>query len=366
MPCMSGGSSPSRADHSWSRCSPSRWAASAHCTFRCWVGATTTRPRQSRSARCRAAATSANVVLPAPGVATARKSLEPADTGHSDRTAPEDVAKSDLARTDGSWPEGRVIRSRGCMSAHLRWSRRPRTIPSVPPGRHCNEDQPMTTAHPPSGAAADVRAPTPVPGPARMSRMPSRPTRPPCEGRVASREPKAVSPSCPASLPRTSGAPPSCAAASCRSPSSAPCIPAAAIAAPPAPSEPDAQAATARAVVLDERGEQDLLLQLTSSVRSRGGPATSRSATSTSTRGSVAAPAAAAALEAAEERARGEAEEARRTEEERAERSAGPRRSGAATSTPPAPSSRPWRARTSSSPRGSWASASTSPATPGR
>ena len=57
-----------------SRCRSSASAASAHWVFRCWVGATTTRRRRGCSARCWRAAASAKVVLPAPGVATARKS----------------------------------------------------------------------------------------------------------------------------------------------------------------------------------------------------------------------------------------------------------------------------------------------------
>jgi hypothetical protein len=62
---------------SWS---PSRWAASDHWIFRWLVGATTTsRPPPvgtlgAHAARVARAQVSANVVLPAPGVATARKS----------------------------------------------------------------------------------------------------------------------------------------------------------------------------------------------------------------------------------------------------------------------------------------------------
>lgn len=53
---------------------PTRAAASAHCVFKCSVGATTvtadTTPRLNSSD----AARNANVVFPAPGVATAKKS----------------------------------------------------------------------------------------------------------------------------------------------------------------------------------------------------------------------------------------------------------------------------------------------------
>src|SRR5689334_19991766 len=53
---------------------PTRAAACAHCVLRCSVGATTVTWLTVRSASSSAAMRSANVVLPAPGVATARKS----------------------------------------------------------------------------------------------------------------------------------------------------------------------------------------------------------------------------------------------------------------------------------------------------
>ena len=71
---MSAGSRPSRGLHCGSRCRSSRAAARDHCSLRCWVGATTTTRRVGCSLRCCTAAVRANVVLPAPGVATARKS----------------------------------------------------------------------------------------------------------------------------------------------------------------------------------------------------------------------------------------------------------------------------------------------------
>ena len=52
----------------------SRSAAWAHCNLRCCVGTTTTSRRIWRANSARSAAASANAVLPAPGVATARKS----------------------------------------------------------------------------------------------------------------------------------------------------------------------------------------------------------------------------------------------------------------------------------------------------
>ena len=51
-----------------------RAAAAAHWVFRCSVGQTTVTPSTVPSASSSAAIRSANVVLPAPGVATARKS----------------------------------------------------------------------------------------------------------------------------------------------------------------------------------------------------------------------------------------------------------------------------------------------------
>src|SRR5699024_12830341 len=54
---------------------PTRAAASAHWVFRCSVGATTVMRRTVPSDSSAAAICSAKVVLPAPGVATARKSL---------------------------------------------------------------------------------------------------------------------------------------------------------------------------------------------------------------------------------------------------------------------------------------------------
>src|SRR5690606_37091235 len=60
--------------HCGSRWRPKRAAAWAHWSFRWLVGATTTRRWPGSAARCRRAAVKAKVVLPAPGVATARKS----------------------------------------------------------------------------------------------------------------------------------------------------------------------------------------------------------------------------------------------------------------------------------------------------
>src|SRR4029453_5336958 len=74
MPWTSTGSRPPEGVHRGSRCSPNPAAASAHWSFRCEVGATTTRRRPGLSARSCTAAHRAKVVLPAPGVATARKS----------------------------------------------------------------------------------------------------------------------------------------------------------------------------------------------------------------------------------------------------------------------------------------------------
>src|SRR5262249_23137825 len=61
------------ADQAGSRSSCSRPAASAHCCLR-WAVGVTTISAEGRCASTWRAATSANVVLPAPGVATARKS----------------------------------------------------------------------------------------------------------------------------------------------------------------------------------------------------------------------------------------------------------------------------------------------------
>ena len=81
-PCMSAGSFPSADDHCGSRWSENAAAACAHCTFRWAVGATTIRRRGLMASSCRAAV-SAKVVLPAPGVATARKSGLDASTNWS-------------------------------------------------------------------------------------------------------------------------------------------------------------------------------------------------------------------------------------------------------------------------------------------
>ena len=72
MPCMSGASR-TRDDHPGSRWRSRAAAARAHWNLRWAVGTTTTRRLNSAASSCRAAAR-ANVVFPAPGVATARKS----------------------------------------------------------------------------------------------------------------------------------------------------------------------------------------------------------------------------------------------------------------------------------------------------
>ena len=56
---------------------PARCAASAHWTFRCSVGVTTVILVMIRASSSSRATRSAKVVLPAPGVATARKSRGP-------------------------------------------------------------------------------------------------------------------------------------------------------------------------------------------------------------------------------------------------------------------------------------------------
>src|SRR5919199_4127330 len=76
---MSAGRPPSAADQPGSRCSCSRAAAVAHWVFRCAVGVTTSSGAGRRASVSRAA-TRASVVLPAPGVATARKSGWPRPT----------------------------------------------------------------------------------------------------------------------------------------------------------------------------------------------------------------------------------------------------------------------------------------------
>ena len=60
MPCMSAGRRPSRGGPRGSRCRPNRSAASAHWSFRCGVGATTTTRRPGCSPRSWRAAVSAN------------------------------------------------------------------------------------------------------------------------------------------------------------------------------------------------------------------------------------------------------------------------------------------------------------------
>src|SRR4029453_16719234 len=55
---------------------PTRAAAPAHCVLRCSVGPPTVTASTVRSASSSAAIRNANVVLPAPGVATARKSAD--------------------------------------------------------------------------------------------------------------------------------------------------------------------------------------------------------------------------------------------------------------------------------------------------
>src|SRR5699024_1854752 len=62
-------------EYSGSSAMPTRAAESAHWYFRCSVGATTVIVSTVRSANSSLATRSPNVVLPAPGVATARKSL---------------------------------------------------------------------------------------------------------------------------------------------------------------------------------------------------------------------------------------------------------------------------------------------------
>ena len=74
MPCMSGARAPLEADHSGWRCRPKRVAARVHCSLRWAVGATITSRRPGTPRSSRNAAARAKVVLPAPGVATVRKS----------------------------------------------------------------------------------------------------------------------------------------------------------------------------------------------------------------------------------------------------------------------------------------------------
>ena len=74
MPCMSAGR-PIRAFQFGSRCIPKPSAACAHCALRCCVGTTITTGRRCPARNCRNA-DNANVVLPAPGHATARKLSE--------------------------------------------------------------------------------------------------------------------------------------------------------------------------------------------------------------------------------------------------------------------------------------------------
>ena len=69
-----GGQPAAVGDQRGSRCRPKRAAASAHWSLRCEVGATTTSRRPGLAAMSCTAAHRAKVVLPAPGVATARKS----------------------------------------------------------------------------------------------------------------------------------------------------------------------------------------------------------------------------------------------------------------------------------------------------
>ena len=65
---------PLRPEYAGSSGMPTFAAASAHCVLRCSVGATTVIRSITRRDSSSAATVSANVVLPAPGVATARKS----------------------------------------------------------------------------------------------------------------------------------------------------------------------------------------------------------------------------------------------------------------------------------------------------
>ena len=65
---------PVRPEYAGSSGMPTFAAASAHWVLRCSVGATTVIRSTTRRASRSAATVSANVVLPAPGVATARKS----------------------------------------------------------------------------------------------------------------------------------------------------------------------------------------------------------------------------------------------------------------------------------------------------
>ena len=79
MPTKSWEVLPLPAEYAGSIGMPARAAASAHWVLRCSVGATTVIRSTIRRPSSSAATVSANVVLPAPGVATARKSRgEPA------------------------------------------------------------------------------------------------------------------------------------------------------------------------------------------------------------------------------------------------------------------------------------------------
>src|SRR5699024_4785457 len=75
MPWNSGARAPDELEYSGSSAMPARAAAAAHWCLRCSVGATTVIVSTVRSARSSVATRRPKVVLPAPGVATARASL---------------------------------------------------------------------------------------------------------------------------------------------------------------------------------------------------------------------------------------------------------------------------------------------------
>src|SRR5213592_3570243 len=100
MPWYSRPSGP--ALYSGSSLIPIRAAASAHCFFRCSVGATTVTCCTTWWCSSQEASVSAKVVLPAPGVATARKSRGCSWTYFS--IAPCCQARSLLAVPQGARP----------------------------------------------------------------------------------------------------------------------------------------------------------------------------------------------------------------------------------------------------------------------
>ncbi len=116
MPCMSEGNAPCAGVHPASRCRSRAEAARAHWNLR-WAVGTTTISRPGDWARDRRAAARARVVLPAPGVATARKSDWVDRSSWSSAASCQGRSRMDRAISDCGYDGGGRTRGRAFLAS---------------------------------------------------------------------------------------------------------------------------------------------------------------------------------------------------------------------------------------------------------